>query len=96
MKLFKVKLITYSVVVADDEDAALELATNHGGDMTIDIDPSAISIDGEITKAEALPRHWTVEDYAWGFDDDMNIGEILDEIPAPDTKTIDMFAGSAA
>lgn len=91
MKLFKVKMTLYSVVVAKDEDHALELATEYGSDMLHDIEPSATSIDGEITEAEALPRHWTVEDYAYGFDDDMCIGEILDEIPGPDTKTIDMF-----
>ncbi len=94
MKLFKVKMTLYSVVVANDEDHALELATDYGADMLHEIEPSATSIDGEITKTEALPRDWTIYEYAYGFDDGMTIGEILDEIPGPDTKTIDMFAAA--
>ncbi|MDQ1921660.1 hypothetical protein [Massilia pseudoviolaceinigra] len=92
-RLYKVRMITYSVVVADDADQADRIATEYGSELTEDVTPSDTCVVGEVTDAGDLPRGWDVQDTPYGDNsDEWTVGAILDALPVADTKTIDMFA----
>ncbi len=91
-KLFAVRVVTYSVVLAADAASAQDLADDCGSQLIDECIPSSITVEGEISKLDDLPGYWTPFEFAYGGDGEECIGDILAAMPTPDTKTIDMFA----
>lgn len=79
MPLFIVRTEIESVVVADDEDHACEVAAEWKNDIADEADLySWVAWDAqEIKSVKQLPQGWSVDSLPWGSDDDVPVKEYL-------------------
>jgi len=90
MNLWRVTAEIEFVVAAEDWGSAYDSASDSWFQVRGDQEPT-FSIDCEIKEEKQLPDDWTIECIPYGSTDDKEIGEYLDNVVFPDTKTIDMF-----
>jgi len=90
MKLWRVTAEIEFVVAAEDWSSAYSVANDSWHEVRREQEPF-LDVDCEIKEEKQLPPEWTIECIPYGDADDKEIGEYLDNVVFPDTKTIDMF-----
>ena len=81
MKLFHVRLIYESVVVADDVESATDLALELARDIVSDANgPDGVFSHGQITRTSMLPEKWDAKCFPYCRNGtNARIGEFLGE-----------------
>lgn len=100
MKPYAVEVSFTMIVMAEDEDDAIDVAEGNADDAWRDDGSKDFVVSGPIRSVEELSRHgWSGECLPYGGDSDANLRDILDAIepePERDTRTIDMFSTQAS
>lgn len=93
-KLYTVRMEVTAVVLATSERDAESVFCHHQGDILLDHCDACC--EGVIADEDELPDGWEADCLPYGDREERTIGYWLDlpPEPIPDTKTIDMFAGS--